>query len=296
MLFGAVSISASAQTVIPLYPDKIPNSIPSGITEVKTTRSDGIGYGKVSEPTLQIFLPEKGKATRAAVVICPGGGYTHLAYTKEGTQIAQEFNKMGVAAFVLKYRLPSDETMKDKTIGPLQDAQQAIKMVRQRAAEWNIDTGKVGICGFSAGGHLAASAGTHFNQAVIENKENISLRPDFMILGYPVISMTDSLTHKGSQQNLLGKNPSQKDILRFSNELQVTPRTPPTFLVQAEDDKTVKVENSLYFYEALLRNHVQAEMHIYPKGGHGFGLNNSSTPDKWIERLQNWMKSNGWAN
>ena len=209
-----------------------------------------------------------------------------------GHEVAKAFNKIGVAAFVLKYRLPSDETMQDKSIGPLQDAQQAIKTVRQRAEEWKINPDKIGIIGFSAGGHLAASAGTHFNKAFIENNENTSLRPDFMLLVYPVISMTDELGHAGSRERLLGKNPSQDQIDFFSNELQVTPETPPAFLLHAGDDQTVKVENSIRFYEALHKDSIAAGLHIYPTGGHGFPR--SSAKDNWMDQCIYWLKSNGW--
>jgi acetyl esterase/lipase len=198
-----------------------------------------------------------------------------------------------VAAFVLKYRLPSDTIMIDKAIGPLQDAQRAIQMVRQKAVAWGVDPGRIGIMGFSAGGHLASTAGTHFNP-LIDNKENISVRPDFMILLYPVISFSDSIGHRGSRNNLIGPKPSADKVMEYSNELWVTPRTPPCFLVQAGDDHTVLVQNSVAFYEALQQNGVAAELHIYPKGGHGFGLHNTTTKDQWFDRLQNWLDDNGW--
>ncbi len=288
----ATSINIHAQTVIPLYKGKVPNSIKHSEQEVKNVNDAGqIRYSKVTQPTLEIHLPEAGKANGTAIVIIPGGGYGIVSYTNEGTDIAREFNKMGIAAFILKYRLPSDKIMADKTIGPLQDAQQAIKTVRMRAKEWGVDTAKVGIIGFSAGGHLASTAGTHFTKSVIDNKEKINLRPDFMILMYPVISLTEELMHKGSRDNLIGSNPSIQLTSLYSNNTQVTEKTPPTILIHAGDDRTVKVENSLRFYESLLRCGVPAEMHIYPKGGHGFGVNNRTTPDKWTERVENWLKS-----
>lgn len=288
----ATSINIHAQTVIPLYKGKVPNSIKHSEQEVKNVNDAGqIRYSKVTQPTLEIHLPEAGKANGTAIVIIPGGGYGIVSYTNEGTDIAREFNKMGIAAFILKYRLPSDKIMADKTIGPLQDAQQAIKTVRMRAKEWGVDTAKVGIIGFSAGGHLASTAGTHFTKSVIDNKEKINLRPDFMILMYPVIILTEELMHKGSRDNLIGSNPSIQLTSLYSNNTQVTEKTPPTILIHAGDDRTVKVENSLRFYESLLRCGVPAEMHIYPKGGHGFGVNNRTTPDKWTERVENWLKS-----
>lgn len=290
----AVFMNAEAQTVIPLYPGKIPNSIAGPDEEIKNVNETGqVRYAKVSKPTLEIYLPEKEKATGAAVVIVPGGGYRIVSYTNEGTDIASEFTKMGVAAFILKYRLPSDKTMTDKTIGPLQDAQMAIKTVRSRAKEWGIDTAKVGIIGFSAGGHLASTAGTHFDTPVIDNKEKINLRPDFMILVYPVISLTEELMHKGSRDNLIGDAPAEELTRKYSNDQQVSAQTPPTMLIHASDDKTVKVQNSLRFYEALVKNGVSAEMHIYPKGGHGFGIGPDRAPDHWTDRVQHWLSGLG---
>ena len=285
----------SAQTIIPLYPDgKIPNSKPSDAQEVKTVDAAGnIRYGKVSVPTLAVYLPPAAIANGTAVVICPGGGYSIVSYTHEGIKVAEAFNKMGVAAFILKYRIPSDAYMQNKTIGPLQDAQTAIKILRDRAAEWHLDTAKIGIVGFSAGGHLASTAGTHFNMPVIDNPEHTNLRPSFMILGYPVMSFADSLMHRGSRDNLLGINPDAQAVKLYSNELQVTKNTPPTFLVHAADDHTVKPANSIKFFEALLKNGVSAELHIYPKGGHGFGINDTNT-GHWIDRAHDWMKANGW--
>jgi acetyl esterase/lipase len=280
-------------TEIPLYEGAIPNSKPGPDRETSGSGSHPM-YSLVSHPTLKIFLPEKGKANGAAVVVCPGGSYMQLAMWHEGVEIADSLNALGVAAFVLKYRLPSDETMVDKTIGPLQDAQRAIQLVRQNADRWGVDPARVGIMGFSAGGHLASTAGTHFNKVKIDNPGNISLRPDFMILMYPVISFADSICHWGSRENLIGKQPSQEKMMEYSNEWQVTPATPPTFLIHSEDDKTVMVANSIHFYEALQRNNVPAEMHLYPKGGHGYGLHNGTTHDQWFDRLKTWLEDGGW--
>jgi acetyl esterase/lipase len=280
-----------AQKVISLYPGDIPNSLPYTMKEVITYNSDGgfKGYRKVSEPTLAIFLPDAARANRQAVIICPGGGYIAESYRGEGTLIAEAFNRQGIAAFVLKYRLPSDSIMGDKTTGPLQDAQQAIKIVRERASEWNIDTTKIGIMGFSAGGHLASTAGTHFDRDYIPNPEHTSLRPDFMILVYPVISMSDSLGHSGSRANLLGTNPSDAVKQAFSNELHVTKNTPPTWLTHTGDDTTVPVENSIRFYQELIKHKVPTEMHLYPKGNHAFIL--KLNPDDWMVPLFVWLKS-----
>jgi acetyl esterase/lipase len=288
---------ATAQQEMPLYgTDPIPNSRNAANAEKIDSSGSPVhySYSKVSRPTLTVWEPPAGKKTGTAVIICPGGSYVHLAMTHEGTQVAAWLNSLGITAFVLKYRLPSDETMTDKTIGPLQDAQRAIQVVRQRAAEWGVDPGKIGILGFSAGGHLASTAETHFMKAVIANPSGVSLRPDFAVLLYPVISFDDSIGHRGSRDNLIGKNPSPAMIHEYSNELQVTDQTPPTFVIHAEDDKTVKVINSIYFYEALLRHHVPAEMHLYPAGGHGFGLWNKTTKDQWPDRLANWLAAGGW--
>jgi acetyl esterase/lipase len=286
--------SVMAQKVMPLYSGNIPNAIASA-DEERELRDDGWArYILVSRPTLKIYLPPKDKSNGAAVVICPGGGYSAIAYLHEGDAVAAEFLKAGVAAFVLKYRVPDDKTMPDKSIGPLQDAQRAIKLVRQNATVWDIDPDKVGILGFSAGGHLASTAGTHYQKSLIENPEKINLRPDFMILVYPVISFADSIGHLDSRNCLLGKSPSEEIIRYYSNEFQVNELTPPAFMVHAGDDPTVKVENSLRFYEALKRNGVPSELFIFPEGGHGFGLINPATPDRWMERCKDWMKHNGW--
>jgi len=289
-----VSLHSSAQQIINLYPSTIPNSKPYPMKEISMENNGQlIGYRNISAPTLNVYLPDEKTATGTAVIICPGGGYGMESYRLEGTNIAEAFVRQGIAAFILKYRLPSDSIMIDKTIGPLQDAQQAIKIVRQHAAEWNLDTAKIGIMGFSAGGHLASTAGTHFEQSYIPNDEKISLRPDFMILIYPVISMTDELTHKGSRENLLGKSPDAAQITLFSNELHVNANTPPTWLTHTGDDQVVTVENSIRFYQELIRNKVPAEMHLYPKGNHGFVL--SLPTDEWMQPLFDWMKKSGFV-
>ncbi len=291
--FNVMAISF-AQKTIPLYKHAVPNSKPSP-NEEKTAIENGIVIvSKISIPTLSIFLPPKEKANGTAVIICPGGGYGVNAIKHEGNDVAKKFKEMGVAAFVLKYRIPNEATMVNKEIGPLQDAQQAIKTVRMRASEWKINSDRIGIMGFSAGGHLASTEGTHFNNAVIDNKENISLRPDFMILIYPVISFQDSIGHMGSRSNLIGKETAKDKIDLYSNELQVTEKTPPTFLVHASDDDGVNPNNSVVFYQALIKHKVPAELHIYQNGGHGFGMNNKTTNDDWMERCKNWLDANGW--
>lgn len=286
LFFFIFFTAAKTQEIINLYPDKIPNSKAS---EIKEVYNSGM-YRGVTIPTLEIYLPEKDKATGAAVVICPGGGYSVVVFDGEGKHSAKEFAKNGVAAFVLKYRLPDDSTMEDQTIGPLQDAQQAIKIVRENAAKWEIDSNKIGIMGFSAGGHLASTASTHFMKAYIENTNNTSLRPDFQILVYPVISMQDSLTHRDSRAQLLGKNQSQEIIDLFSNEMQVNENTPPAYITHAADDKLVDVDNSIQYFEQLRHHNVPVEMHIYPKGGHGFIFGQKG----WMEPLIQWMKTSNY--
>lgn len=283
---------AQSQTVktMNLYPDGVPNAkINLDYIEKADTSADGkIRIAKVTKPQLIAYFPEKPNGT--SVIICPGGGYSILAIKHEGFDIAKAFNEMGVTAFVLKYRLPSDLIMVDKSIGPLQDAQQAVKLIREKAVEFKINPAKIGIMGFSAGGHLASTLGTHFSKSEIENKNNTNLRPDFMVLVYPVISFGE-FAHKGSKNNLIGLNPSEEQVKLYSNELQVSGDTPPTFLVHANDDKTVPSENSLDFIRKLKQVGVKSELHLYQTGGHGFGLDNKTTKDQWLERLKNWMQA-----
>jgi len=283
-----------SQEVIPLYKDIIPNSKAVKNEEVSEIEPEYhiLIISKITQPTLTIFLPPKEKATGTAVVICPGGGYHIVAASHEGYDVAKKFNDMGIAAFVVKYRIPDDLSMVNKEIGPLQDAQRAIQIVRQRAKEWNIKPNHIGIMGFSAGGHLASTVGTHFKNPVIDNKNKINLRPDFMILVYPVISFTDSIGHIGSRDNLIGQHPSQEKIVAYSNELQVNSDTPPSFLIHAKDDDVVKVENSIYFYKALKKNKVSSDIYLYEKGGHGFGLNNSTSEIKWMDLVKQWIIKN----
>lgn len=282
------SLVANAQEIIPLYTGAVPNSKASDVQESGADK--GVIRG-ITKPTLAYFKPAPDKASGAAVVIIPGGGYGVVVYQGEGINMAKAMAEKGIAAFVLKYRLPSDAIMPDKKIGPLQDAQQAIKLVRDNAAKWGIDPAKVGVMGFSAGGHLASTAATHFEKAYVDNASNTSLRPDFQILIYPVISMRDSLTHGGSHDGLLGKNPSKQDVDLFSNELQVRANTPPTYLTHAADDKLVDVDNSIIYFEKLRHLKVPVEMHIYPKGDHGFVFRHPG----WMDPLFAWMKLNNWA-
>jgi acetyl esterase/lipase len=290
IMTATFSMTSTAQTVIPLYSDSIPNSKPAPDEEKSEINKDSILIiSKVSRPTLSIYLPSKEKRTGAAVIICPGGGYFILAAGHEGADVAKRFNEMGVAAFVLKYRIPNDKTMVNQEIGPLQDAQRAIQVVRENGKEWGIDKSRVGIMGFSAGGHLASTVGTHFQKAYIDNPENTNLRPDFMVLVYPVITFLPPIAHAGSANQLLGKDASREKLKEYSNEQQVTAKTPPTFLVHAKDDG-VKVENSLSFATALKQHNVPVEMYLYEKGGHGYGMYNKTSKVRWMDRLEEWMK------
>lgn len=295
LCFCLIGELAQAQEVMPLYPGVIPGAkvTPSDYKEL-TAEKDGkvTGLSKVFFPELRLFQPpSKDKSNGTAVIICPGGGYAHLAIGHEGDDVARRFAAIGVTAIVLKYRLPDHEIMTNKALAPLQDAQQAIYMVRKNAAKWGIDSGKIGIMGFSAGGHLAASLAVHYKDAQFSNPEKLSLRPDFSILIYPVISFGPS-THTGSVQNLIGSKATAADRHYFSNEKHIMDDTPPTFLVHANDDTVVLVENSILFIQALRRKGVPVEAHLYQAGGHGFGMHNPTTTDDWFERLENWMKNN----
>lgn len=283
------ALRSMAQQAIPLYREAIPGAIAG--PDIEQVAKDGSSVSKVSVPTLTPFLPAREKANGAAIIICPGGGYHNLVIDREGYRMARRLVKMGIAAFVLKYRLPDDKIMQDKSTGPLQDAQQAIHMVRSQASKWHIDTGKVGVMGFSAGGHLASTIGTHYKKAFINNDDQVNLRPSFLVLIYPVISFRSDIAHIGSRTNLIGKAPDESAIKEFSNDEQVTPETPPTFLIQAEDDSVVVVQNSLRFYEALLKNKVPAAMHLYTVGGHGFGK--VPPRDVWMKDLVYWMQTIG---
>lgn len=287
-VFFAAAVSAQSTMEMPLYNGAVPNSKPAPKKENSTVRDNVMRIEKVSFPTITVYKPATPNGQ--AVIICPGGGYSILAYDKEGTKVAEELNKWGVTAFVLKYRLPDDTFNIDKSLAPLQDAQQAIRFVRTNAAQWGVNKNKIGIMGFSAGGHLASTAATHFNfKADASNNDTTSVRPDFAILLYPVISFDSTITHKGSRNNLVGAKASAETIKFFSNELQVTTATPPTFIVHASDDGGVPVENSVRFYQACVKNKVPVEMHLYPHGGHGFGMYNKTTADNWMERLKNWL-------
>lgn len=291
LLFSS-SIFAQDET-LELWPAGIPNSQPS--SEKETQEKEGILWiSKVQDPSIEVFLPVKQAATGQAVLICPGGGYEGLAYDWEGTQIAKWLNTKGIAGIVLKYRLPNSASVKTSYEAPLQDAKRAIRLIRSHANEWNIDQKKVGVMGFSAGGHLASTLGTHFNAeetVPTDSIRSMNARPDFMVLVYPVITMKKEFTHMGSRNSLLGENPSEALIKEFSNEEQVQIDTPPTFLIHATDDDVVPVENSIQFYRALVDKKIDAEMHIYPEGGHGFALAlDKGYLRSWPDRLEDWLQ------
>jgi acetyl esterase/lipase len=295
LLIMAISFDClQAQEIMSLYPGNIPNSKPTKDKEKSEISEHILIISGVSKPTLTIFLAPKQVANGAAVLIVPGGGYHIVAAGHEGYDVAREFNKRGVSSFVLKYRIPDDSTMINKEIGPIQDAQRAIQLIRQNAVKWGIDPHRLGILGFSAGGHLASTAATHFGKTYIDNEPPQNLRPDFEILVYPVISFSDSIGHIGSRDNLLGKNPSPEKIKEYSNELQVTAQTPPAFLVHARNDDAVPVQNSIQYCKALKKNNVSCEIYLYEKGGHGFGLVNKTSSVKWMDLVASWMKKNGW--
>jgi acetyl esterase/lipase len=294
--FLTVSGTYAQTSVMRLWPEGIPGVIINENYIEKPTMAEGIytRFEKVTNPELYVFLPPKDRATGTAVLICPGGGYTALSFSKEGYVLASWLNENGIAGIVLKSRLPSDLIMKDKSIGPLQDAQEALRIIRRNASFWNIDPMKIGVMGFSAGGHLASTLSTHYAEKVYDVKDTTSARPDFSILVYPVITMDESYTHSGSRRNLLGENPSPAAVERFSNELQITKETPPAFLVHSGDDKSVPVRNSIEYYQGLQKYGIPSELHIFRSGGHGYGMSvNNGTQSAWPEICLSWMKTLG---
>lgn len=287
-------VDAQSYTML-LWPSgNIPNYKKTNQVE-KSDTTDIVRISQVQQPSITVYLPATKSATGQAIVICPGGGYAILAYDWEGSDVAKWLNAKGIAAIVLKYRLPNATSNIVPQLSPLLDAQRAIRMVRANAFKWNIKKEQVGIMGFSAGGHLASTAGTHFdagNPNAPDTVDRFSSRPDFMILMYPVITMSKSYMHQGSRNNLIGAHADSVLAAYYSNELQVTKETPPTFIVHATDDTGVPVENSLYFYQALKTNKVLAEMHIYPNGGHGFGLAiGKGYLETWTDRCIDWLRS-----
>lgn len=287
----------SQKKEIPLW-DKIPDAIESReYSEKIDYDKNGIADGirKVTIPTLTSYFANPEKSNGTSVIICPGGGYGMLAINKEGYKVAEWLNSLGINAFVLKYRLPSDLIMKNKTTAPLQDVQEAVRLVRRNAVKWKLNPNKIGIMGFSAGGHLAATLSTHYNDKVYIPSDTTSAKPNFSILIYPVISMQNGITHQGSKDNLLGKNAENESADKYSNEKQITSATPKAFLVHATDDKAVPVENSIDYYLALKKEKVSAELHLYEDGGHGFGLGTNGTNASWPKACEKWLITNNYT-
>lgn len=278
---------------LPLWEENIPNFNQTDESEIVTS-TDIVRIKLVQKPDIAVFIPSRKNANGQAVVICPGGGYVSLSYDWEGTDIAKWLNANGIAAIVLKYRLPNSKSNIIGYKSPLLDAQRALRLVRYHADEWNIDGTRIGIMGFSAGGHLASALGTHFDYGIRDAYDSInklSCRPDFMILMYPVISMDSTIAHRGSLNSLLGQKPDPNLIEFYSNEFQVREDTPPTFIVHTADDRTVPVENSLRFYKALKDKNIPVEMHLYPAGGHGYSLGlGKGHLSSWTDRCIDWLK------
>jgi len=279
--------------ILPLWEGDPPNYRETGEVTIWDT-SDIVRVRNVQKPDIAVFLPSKKNATGEAVVICPGGGYGILAYDWEGSDIARWLNSRGIAAFVLKYRLPGSKSNIEPHKSPLMDAQRAMRMVRSNAEKWNIDPSKIGVMGFSAGGHLASTLSTHYdagNSSSSDPVERESCRPDFSVLLYPVISFTEDFQHSGSRINLLGEDADEELVRHFSNELQVTEDTPPGILIHSDDDKVVPVENSISYYMALRDHEVLSELHIYPYGGHGYSLAiGQGHLSSWPDRVIDWIK------
>ena len=293
-LFSMIMISATmAQNqVLPLWEGDPPNYRDTGEETIIENR-DILVVSNVQKPEIAVYLPAKRNATGEAVVICPGGGYHVLAYDWEGIDIASWLNSKGIAAIVLTYRLPDASCNIVPNKSPLMDAQRALRTVRANAEKWNVDPEKIGVMGFSAGGHLASTLSTHFDAGDPASKdpvEQVSCRPDFSILMYPVISFSDEITHAGSKQNLLGENPDPKLVEYFSNELQVTEDTPPAILIHSADDDAVPVENSIAYFNAIRKYSDLSELHIYPYGGHGYSLAiGMGHLSSWPDRVIDWI-------
>lgn len=298
LLIAPMTLFANALNnpqTIPLYPATPPNSKESKLEEIIENDGRRNFIRQVTTPTIEVRLPSRGNATGHAVVICPGGGYRGLAYDWEGIDIANRLNGQGIAAIILKSRLPDEASNVEPRLSPLLDAKRAIRIARHNADAWGYNPDKVGVMGFSAGGHLASTLGTHFDEGNLKASDPIerqSSRPDFMILLYPVITFEGPAAHSGSRRNLLGKNPSQELVDFYSTQKQVTANTPPTLLIHSSDDQSVPVQNSLLFYEACLEHKVEVEMHLYPYGGHGFSLalSQGGRLASWPDRCVDWIK------
>ncbi|MDD4192233.1 MAG: alpha/beta hydrolase [Mangrovibacterium sp.] len=276
--------------ILDLWQEEIPNSLYDP-EYIESTDTQTGSVRKVTIPQLLVYLPSEKQATGTAVLICPGGGYETLAINHEGHDIAKWLNEQGIAGVILKYRLPSDKIMRDKTIGPLQDAQEAIRTIRRNAEKWNINPRKIGVIGFSAGGHLASTLSVHYGDKLYDLKEDVSARPDYTILVYPVVSFDSAIANKWCKIALLGDSPTEDQLNYFSSELQATSDTPPAFLVHSANDPDVCVANSIRYFESLQKKHVSSELHIYEKGGHGYWLAiGGGTESGWPQACLSWIK------
>ena len=288
-LFICLSLHGNAQEFIPLWGDRMPNSKGLSLTDsIENGR-----WRRVAVPGYFHFKPSREENKGAAVVICTPGGYGHHTYDIAGFQLAKWFNVMGMHAFVLINRLPHSPDLVDRSTGPLTDAQRMIKIVWTHAADWGIDPNRIGAMGSSAGGHLATTLATYEEDLARTGDRYDAARiyPDFLVLVSPVITMAEAYTHKGSVRNLLGENPSQELIDRFSNELQVGTTTPPTFMVHADDDRAVSSWNSVLFYNALRMMRIPASLHIFPHGGHSIALrNNPGSTQQWTALCEAWLQ------
>jgi acetyl esterase/lipase len=289
IFFILLSVFLKAQEFVPLWsPGKKPNYNGKKITDSIFNER----IWRVATPGIYCFVVPKAENNGTAVLIVPGGGYERLSHLYSGFNLAKWYNTIGVNAFVLIHRLPHQQDLINKQLAPVQDAQRAIRVIRANAVLWNIKTDKVGIMGISAGGHVASTLGTHVKDeaTISDTLDRYSFRPDFMVLLSPVITM-DKYAHTGSKKNFLGADSTKANIEHYSGELQVTSFPPPTFLVHAQNDSTVKVQNSLLFYQALVEKKINASLHIFPQGGHGIRLNeNPGSTDQWLNLLEAWLK------
>lgn len=293
LIASVIAPLAGQNQILPLWEGDPPNYRETGEVTIFDT-ADIVRLRNVQKPDIAVFLPSKKNATGEAVVICPGGGYGILAYDWEGSDIARWLNSNGIAAFVLKYRLPGSKSNIVPHMSPLMDAQRALRTVRANAEKWNIDPAKIGIMGFSAGGHLASTLSTHYDTGDSSSSDpvdQVSCRPDFSVLVYPVISFTEDFQHSGSRINLVGKDADEDLVKYYSNELQVTGDTPPAILIHSDDDEAVPVENSISYYKALRINKIASEVHIYPYGGHGYSLAiGQGHLSTWPDRVIEWIR------
>jgi len=288
LLFAAaLPLAQAGPDVLPLWPEGVP-----GAKQIGPERLEDGRVFNVSEPALTVYPPAVDRANGSAVIVCPGGGYGRLAVDREGEQTARWLGTLGVTAFVLKYRLAEFGHP-----APLQDVLRAVRLLRSQAARYHIRPDRIGVMGFSAGGHVAASAGTLFDHPLGRtgaDLDRVSARPDFLVLMYPVIAMDGPAAHAGSRQGLLGAHPSAADVALLSVERQVTPATPPTLLVHTQDDAVVPVENSILFYQALTRARVPADMYLFQHGEHGMGMRPGlGTASGWPARAEEWLRGRG---